>query len=394
MKIILSLNSSAGVSLLNLPASPFTVLLDTVLGTAANMDEAVLCFNALYMENPFVPMSELQSRIVQHYIRQGFQAVFKLLGCTEVLGNPVGLFSNISTGVMDFFYEPAKGMVESPQAFAKGLAKGTSSLVKNTMYATFDSVSKIVGALGKGVANLSCDDEYIRRRQANQRKKPKHFVDGVSQGALALGRGFLDGITGIVVKPVQGVRREGAVGLFKGIGQGVIGVAVKPVAGILEATTKTAEGIRNTATMFDDDRTLYRVRSAPRQFSADKQLLEFDQNESDGVMFLSQHQLLRGDKHVMHTLLQSKKKEEEVAVLSSNHVAVMVATSEKYVYKVKTIIALSSIVKADISGNTLVIISNAKSKPDELTMLTGEDVLRFFTKLEIYSQKDSKDDRN
>jgi len=337
------------------------------------------------MENPFVPMDELKSRIIQHYIRQAFQAVFLLLGCSEVLGNPVGLFSNISTGVMDFFYEPAKGIIQSPEAFAKGLAKGTSSLVKNTMYATFDSVSKIVGALGKGVATLSCDDEYVKRRQANQRKKPKHFIDGAAQGAMALGRGVFDGITGIVMKPVEGVRREGAVGLFKGLGQGVIGVAVKPVAGILEATTKTAEGIKNTATMFDEDRNLYRVRPAPRQFTADKQLLEFNQIECEGLMLLSQNKELSQDKHIMHALLQTKKKDVEMVVLSSNHVSVMVGTSEKYVFKTREIVSLSAISDAKAtSDNDIDLTVDGKSKPVTLTFASPDDVIRFSMKLEFH----------
>jgi len=103
LKIVVSLSSTAGDSMLNLPPSPMTVILETLLDTVANLEEAPLCFNSLYMENPFVPMAELQSRIIQHYIRQGIQQVYKLLGSTEALGNPVGLFSNISTGVMDFF---------------------------------------------------------------------------------------------------------------------------------------------------------------------------------------------------------------------------------------------------------------------------------------------------
>jgi len=159
---------------------------------------------------------------------------------------------------MDFFYEPAQGIIQSPQAFAKGLAKGTSSLVKNTVYGTFNSVSKIAGAIGKGVATLSFDDDYVKKRQINQRKEPKHFISGAGQGAFALGKGIFDGITGIVVKPVQGARKDGAKGLAKGIGQGVVGVVVKPVAGVFEAVSKTSEGIKNTATYFDKDKILRR----------------------------------------------------------------------------------------------------------------------------------------
>jgi hypothetical protein len=51
------------------------------------------------------------------------QQVYKILGSADFLGNPVGLFSSLGTGVLDFFYEPAQGLVKSPEDFGKGLAK-------------------------------------------------------------------------------------------------------------------------------------------------------------------------------------------------------------------------------------------------------------------------------
>ena len=40
------------------------------------------------------------------------------------MGNPVGLFSNISSGVVDIFYEPYQGFVMSrPQDLGIGLAR-------------------------------------------------------------------------------------------------------------------------------------------------------------------------------------------------------------------------------------------------------------------------------
>ena len=44
---------------------------------------------------------------------------------------------------MDFFYEPSKGIIESPEAFGAGLAKGTLSLIRNSVYGTMNSVSKV-----------------------------------------------------------------------------------------------------------------------------------------------------------------------------------------------------------------------------------------------------------
>jgi vacuolar protein sorting-associated protein 13A/C len=47
-----------------------------------------------------------------------------VIGSADVLGNPVGLFNNVSSGVRDFFYEPMQGFeITRPQDFGKGLAK-------------------------------------------------------------------------------------------------------------------------------------------------------------------------------------------------------------------------------------------------------------------------------
>jgi len=359
MKVIFTLSSRSGSSL-GLPRNPVTVLLDTLLGTVANMDNASLCFNSLYLENPFLSQDHLTQIVSSHYTRQGIQQIYKLLGSTEALGNPVGLFSNVGTGVMDFFYEPAQGIIQSPQAFAKGLAKGTSSLVKNTVYGTFNSVSKIAGAIGKGVATLSFDDDYVKKRQINQRKQPKHFISGAGQGVFALGKGIFDGVTGIVVKPVQGVRKDGAKGFAKGLGQGIIGVAVKPVAGVFEAVSKTSEGIKNTTTYFDTDKVLRRIRPYPRLFTPEKCLLPYDRYECEGEFMLSHVPAVAGEPHVLH--MNSGKK--SFIVVSQKHVVRMKA--EKY--STEFVIPLSALDKIDqVRGGILATVKKeVKCKKDRL----------------------------
>jgi hypothetical protein len=56
---------------------------------------------------------------------------------------------NLGTGVKDFFYLPAQGLVSSPQDFGRGLIKGTGSLVKKTVYGVLDAAGKITGSVGK-----------------------------------------------------------------------------------------------------------------------------------------------------------------------------------------------------------------------------------------------------
>ena len=136
----------------------------------------------------------------------------------------MGLFSNIGTGVKDFFYEPAQGLVKSPEEFGKGLAKGSVSLAKHTTYGLFNTVSKLTGTAGKGLATLSFDDDYLKQRKIRQtNEKPKHVGEGLLYGTKSLGQGIFNGVTGIVTQPIKGAKKDGALGFAKGFGRGIIG---------------------------------------------------------------------------------------------------------------------------------------------------------------------------
>lgn len=47
--------------------------------------------------------------------------------------------------------------------------------------------------------------------------------------------------------PLEGAEKDGIGGFFLGSLKGLAGLVIKPVSGIIDATTKTAEGIKNTA---------------------------------------------------------------------------------------------------------------------------------------------------
>eukprot|EP01107_Rhizomastix_libera_P009123 TRINITY_DN2509_c0_g1_i2.p1 TRINITY_DN2509_c0_g1~~TRINITY_DN2509_c0_g1_i2.p1 ORF type:complete len:3538 (+),score=1196.63 TRINITY_DN2509_c0_g1_i2:754-10614(+) len=284
IKVNVTFQNTPGKMLL--PLNPLTAIIQTLIGTIANIDHAPLCINALMLENSFCSSNKLTEMLTQHFVHQIILEVYKVLGSTDLLGNPLGLFTNIATGVSDFFFEPFKAKVLSPKAFGKGLARGTGSLVKNSVYGIFNTVSKFTGAIGKGVATLSMDDDYLKQRRLNQKKQPKHIGDGALQGVQALGMGIFHGISGIVTKPVEGAKSGGFAGFAKGLGKGIVGVAVKPVAGVFEFATKTTEGIRNTANIFDE--AVKKVRPFPRAFGENGQLLVYNEDECEGQFLLSQ----------------------------------------------------------------------------------------------------------
>ena len=82
---------------------------------------------------------------------------YKLLGSSDLIGNPVGLIDKLGTGVIEFFNEPRKGMLLGPKEFVGGIGKGVKSLVTNVVSGSFDSVSKITGSLYGAIKNVSGD---------------------------------------------------------------------------------------------------------------------------------------------------------------------------------------------------------------------------------------------
>jgi len=222
--------------------------------TFGNLDNASVGLNALILQDITCELDDLVARIRTHYTRHLTQQMYKIVGSADFLGNPVGLFNNFSKGFGDFFYEPVHGMVEGPQAFGKGLAKGTYSLVRNSMFGTFNSASKVTGTVGKGLSQLSLDDDYLVERQKRKAtRRPKHIGYGLFYGVESLGEGLKDAVVGVVKNPVKGGQEGGALGAMKGLGKGLLGLPVKPVVGVMDLITNATEGLRNTANIFEKE---------------------------------------------------------------------------------------------------------------------------------------------
>ena len=67
------------------------------------------------------------------------------------------------------------------------------------------------------------------------------------------------------MKPLEGAKKEGVKGFLKGAWKGVSGLIVKPLTGVLDAASKTSEGIKNTATR-DDEKPNQNRERFPRPF--------------------------------------------------------------------------------------------------------------------------------
>ncbi|KAH7468699.1 putative vacuolar protein sorting-associated protein 13A [Phytophthora ramorum] len=244
-------DSATGIaSLVKLPIAVTKALLSS---TFSQIDSATLYLNALHLNHAFASGAFLMSTVQQHYMLQGMRQIYSLIGAADILGNPVGLVTNLGVGVKDFFYEPAAGLVTSPQEFVLGLSRGTTSLLTHSLYGAFNAASKVTGTLSEGIATLSLDRQYLaeRRAQGPRKQVATHIGTGLIHGTKQLGKGIFAGVTGVITAPAQGAINGGFPGFLEGVGKGLIGVAVKPAAGVLDLAATTAAGITATTSALD-----------------------------------------------------------------------------------------------------------------------------------------------
>ena len=91
--------------------NPLALVVNALTMTVGNINDAGLEMNALAIKDMRLTLPELQSRITYHYRQDVLRQLYRILGSADFIGNPVGLFTNVSSGVADIFYEPLQGVV-------------------------------------------------------------------------------------------------------------------------------------------------------------------------------------------------------------------------------------------------------------------------------------------
>lgn len=305
--------------------------------TMVSFENAPLRLNALTLRHAFGSMSDIQQPLQKHYMQQGIREAYKVLGSFDFLGNPIHLVRDIGTGFKDFFVEPSRGITHGTDDFKAGLSKGTTSLMKHTVYALANTTTSLTETTARGFAALSMDKDYLSERDRILRDRPANIGQGVVQGAKGLKAGVKYGVSGVVMLPYKGAKEEGAMGLAKGISKGVAGVVLKPTAGAADLFALSSQSVRNMA---DPAPKLERKR-APRHFPCDGALSEYNPEKAYGG-FLMQA-LFKHDAPPRSSSSTPAKNEIDVLIpsSSSNHKATNTMTSsplhsldESYVFHI------------------------------------------------------------
>ncbi|KZO93498.1 vacuolar protein sorting-associated protein 13 [Calocera viscosa TUFC12733] len=296
--------------------NPIAFFVNALTMALGNVNMAPVRLNALVIENMRSTVPVLQDRIVYHYQQEFFTQLYRILGSADLLGNPVGLFQNLSSGVADIFYEPYQGLImHGNKELGIGIARGATSFVKKAVFGVSDSVTKVTSSIGKGLSAATFDVEFQNRRRVTlRRNKPKHALYGVTAGASAFASSVASGFEGLALKPLEGAETGGAVGFFKGIGKGLVGAVTKPVVGVLDLAANVSEGIRNTTTVFDQS-DLDRVR-LPRYVPPDGILVPYSEREALGQSWLKdvENGQFVDEQYVAHIDLRSQ---DEAVLIST-----------------------------------------------------------------------------
>ncbi|CAO2190040.1 unnamed protein product [Urochloa humidicola] len=230
----------------------------------------------IMVENLMASWQSVQDILLRHYSRQILHELYKVLGSAGVIGNPMGFARNVGFGLKDFISASRKGKLQSPVELLSGLAQGSKTLIGSTVYAVSSATSHFSKTAYKGLVAFTYDEQAASNMEERERQLGLH-----GEGVL---NGFLEGLTGLLQSPIRGAEKHGLPGVISGLAMGTAGLVARPMASILEATSRTAQSIRNRSNPHESNRL--RVRF-PRPVARDRPLFPYSWEEAIGISLLA-----------------------------------------------------------------------------------------------------------
>ncbi|RXM33331.1 Vacuolar protein sorting-associated protein 13A [Acipenser ruthenus] len=247
-----------------IPVQSLNLLLKSIGATLTDAQDVVFKLAFFELTYQFCTTQQLQWEVIRHYSKQAIKQMYVLVLGLDVLGNPFGLIRGLSEGFEAFFYEPYQGAIQGPEEFAEGMALGVKALVGGAVGGLAGAASRITGAMAKGIAAMTLDEEYQQKRREEMNTQPSGLREGITRGGKGLvSRTRKDSnkkwqsTTFIYAEklrpkvrhsrqgfPKVSAQKEGAAGFFKGVGKGLVGAVTRPTGGIIDMASSTFQGIK------------------------------------------------------------------------------------------------------------------------------------------------------
>ena len=250
------------------------------------ISKSPLSFNPKILRDIYMETNLIVSKLIENYRLEAVFQMLKILGSTDLIGNPVNLIDNIGNGFLEFVNEPTKALMQDPSNFGKGLIKGVGGLLNGVVGGTMDSVSKITGTLYTTFHGILGKKNGILIEE-NEDDEPENLIAGAEKGIQSGYNEIKEGIKGLFINPFQNRNNSGILDYIKDLGVGLFGLAISPITFMLKLGGSLATGTKNTfGFLFNKIIKNERFRF-PRYIEDSKPLQKYDEDLSAAKEFLS-----------------------------------------------------------------------------------------------------------
>ncbi|TYZ64692.1 hypothetical protein PybrP1_011044 [[Pythium] brassicae (nom. inval.)] len=215
--------------------------LGSILGGIAHVTPE-FHFGEIEYRNKFFYQNDLVFEVVWEIVFAVVRQWYKIVGSVELLGDPVGLATEIADG----FALAARQLKRDVRG--QSLRKGQSAvtLAQTVLGAPFHSLGKVSNGLGDVVKKATS----FKSQELSE--EPRHVPEGLYQSGVVLSKSLAYGVSGFVKEPVRGARSGGFKGFAKGVGRGTMQLIASPVVGTLGVVEKMAQSVSNTTHLMDE----------------------------------------------------------------------------------------------------------------------------------------------
>ena len=363
MKINLTLRLD--LSIINIQILPGIVnkLIASLGNSLTRISDSPLRFSEMIHENVFTDSYNMIWLLINHYKRQGLLEAYKILGSSDLIGNPICFVEKIGTGFIEFFNEPRKAFLKGPSHYPSGIAKGIGSLVSNVVGGSFEVVGKITGTLFTAAKTIHGEKLLLREED-----EPENVILGIYDGLKGGAKEIYTGITGIFKNPYENAKTGGVKGFFKGVGTGLVGAVVSPISAVLRVGNSVVVGMKNTLNMLNTKIKSERFRH-PRIINSITALKPYDEASATVQAILKELDLFDDDEKVVYFKEEFKFMEvgfnnKMSTIIMTDKCLMVIYNLESIVFQVK--LGKIENVEIHVSGNNekeyLILFDIKKSK--------------------------------
>ena len=258
----LKFNITVRLDLSQLNISIFPRPLMRVLGSVGNslarITDGQLKFSEKIFTNIYKNSADIMSDLIKHYSKEGIKQIYKILGSTDLIGNPINFIEGLGSGFFELINEPRKGFLLGPKQFGKGLLKGLGGVLSGVVGGSFGVVQRISGTLyGATQSMMGRGHEYI----IEEEDEPTNIITGIGKGIYGGLKEIASGITGIFTQPYKNFQKKKSVkSVITGIGSGIFGLIIAPFAAVLKIINSISSGAKNTITTISGKKILITTR--------------------------------------------------------------------------------------------------------------------------------------